>query len=59
MEHLKITEVFIMARFAEAEARNLNLQICRKCNARNALKATRCRKCGYEGLRPKKKELKK
>jgi large subunit ribosomal protein L40e len=48
-----------MARFPEAEARTLNIQICRKCNARNAVKATRCRKCGYEGLRPKKKELKK
>ena len=47
-----------MAKFREAEARKLNVQICRKCNARNALKATRCRKCGYTGLRPKKKELK-
>jgi large subunit ribosomal protein L40e len=59
VERLKIPEVLIMARFPEAEARTLNIQICRKCNARNALKATRCRKCGYEGLRPKKKELKK
>ncbi len=51
-------EVTIMARFPEAEARKLNVKICRKCNARNALRATRCRKCGYTGLRPKKKELK-
>jgi large subunit ribosomal protein L40e len=29
-----------------------------KCNARNALRATRCRKCGYKGLRLKNKEAK-
>jgi large subunit ribosomal protein L40e len=45
-----------MARFAEAEARLLNVKICMKCNARNAPRATRCRKCGYENLRPKSKE---
>ena len=37
-----------MARFPEAEARLLNVKICMKCNARNAIKATRCRKCGYK-----------
>jgi large subunit ribosomal protein L40e len=42
-----------MARFPEAEARMLHRKICMKCNARNAVKATRCRKCGYKGLRSK------
>ncbi|MCC7566212.1 MAG: 50S ribosomal protein L40e [Methanomicrobiaceae archaeon] len=47
-----------MARFAEAEARLLNVKICMKCNARNAVRATRCRKCGYEKLRSKSRERK-
>lgn len=46
-----------MARFPEAEARLLDIKVCRRCNARNPPKATRCRKCGYPSLRPKKKEL--
>jgi large subunit ribosomal protein L40e len=29
------------------------------CNARNAIKATRCRKCKYKGLRIKTREAKK
>jgi len=29
------------------------------CNARNAVRATRCRKCGYGGLRLKTRETKK
>ena len=45
-----------MARFPEAEARLLNVRICMKCNARNALKAVKCRKCAYKGLRLKNKE---
>ncbi len=48
-----------MARFPEAEARNLVKKICMNCNARNAIRATRCRKCGYKGLRVKAKEAKK
>ncbi|MDY6966373.1 MAG: 50S ribosomal protein L40e [Halobacteriota archaeon] len=47
-----------MARFPEAEARILRMKICMKCNARNAIRATRCRKCGYEGLRTKSGERK-
>ena len=45
-----------MARFPEAEARILNKKICMKCDARNAPKASVCRKCGYPKLRPKAKE---
>ena len=48
----------VMARFPEAETRILNLKICMRCNARNPVRATRCRKCGYEGLRMKSKENK-
>ena len=48
-----------MARFPEAEARRLRMKICMHCNARNPLRAVRCRKCGYKGLRMKSKELKK
>lgn len=47
-----------MARFPEAEAKLLNVKICMRCNARNAMRATRCRKCGYQNLRPKNKERK-
>ena len=47
-----------MARFPEAEARLLDVKVCMKCNARNALKAVKCRKCGYKGLRLKNKEAK-
>jgi large subunit ribosomal protein L40e len=47
-----------MARFPEAEARLLHRKICMKCNARNAVRATSCRKCGYKGLRPKNIERK-
>ncbi|MCI0497745.1 MAG: 50S ribosomal protein L40e [Thermoplasmata archaeon] len=42
-----------MARFPEAEERLLNKKICMRCSARNAVRAVRCRKCGYKGLRPK------
>ena len=42
-----------MASFEEAEARTLHKKICMKCNARNPQRAERCRKCGYNGLRPK------
>jgi large subunit ribosomal protein L40e len=45
----------IMA-FDEAIKRVFTKKICMKCNARNAWKATKCRKCGYSNLRPKAKE---
>lgn len=48
-----------MARFPEAEKRLLNKMICMKCYARNAPRATRCRKCGSKELRPKAKEARK
>ena len=47
-----------MARFPEAESRLLNVKICMRCNARNAIRATSCRKCAYKNLRPKNREKK-
>ena len=48
-----------MARFPEAEHRRLHKMICMQCYARNAMRATRCRKCGSKELRPKAKEARK
>lgn len=45
-----------MASFEQAEARIFTKQICMRCNARNAQRAARCRKCGYSRLRPKASE---
>lgn len=42
-----------MARFPEAEARTLRKRICMNCYARNAPKATRCRKCYSKQMRVK------
>ena len=36
-----------------ANKRNINIKICLRCNARNAVRAKRCRKCGYKRLRLK------
>jgi len=48
-----------VARFPEAERRRLHKMICMQCYARNAMRATRCRKCGSTELRPKAKEARK
>lgn len=45
-----------MVRFPEAEARLLHKLICMRCSARNPMRAKRCRRCGYKGLRPKARE---
>ncbi|MHA1166837.1 MAG: 50S ribosomal protein L40e [Candidatus Hodarchaeales archaeon] len=34
----------------------LDVQICRKCYARNPINAKKCRKCRSTRLRPKRKE---
>ena len=47
-----------MAKFIEAEKRLLNKKICMKCNAKNAVRSTRCRKCNYTNLRMKSKDIK-
>ncbi|MHA1557947.1 MAG: 50S ribosomal protein L40e [Candidatus Heimdallarchaeota archaeon] len=41
-----------------ARRKLLYVQVCRKCYARNALRATKCRKCGSKRLRPKNRESK-
>lgn len=38
------------------EDRLLGKLICMRCNARNPQRAERCRKCGYDNLRPKARE---
>lgn len=45
-----------MGKFPEADERLLKKKICMKCNARNSLRATKCRKCGYANLRLKSKD---
>ncbi len=45
-----------MARFEQAEKRMLKKKICMRCNARNSQNAKFCRKCGYTGLRVRRKE---
>jgi len=45
-----------MTKFEAAEKRLFGFNICMRCNAKNPLKASKCRKCGYRGLRPKAKE---
>ena len=42
-----------MVRFPEADKRLFDMKICMRCNARNPIKATKCRKCGYSKLRRK------
>ena len=36
-----------------SHSRNVDIKICLRCNARNAIRAKRCRKCGYPRLRLK------
>jgi len=48
--------MIFMAKFGVAEERIFNVKTCFKCNARNPPNATRCRKCGYKGLRFKAKD---
>ncbi|MCH2439858.1 MAG: 50S ribosomal protein L40e [Candidatus Poseidoniia archaeon] len=45
-----------MARFPEAEARLFSKKICMRCNARNSVRAVRCRKCNSSELRAKARE---
>ena len=42
-----------MGKFPEAEARLLRKKICMGCYARNAMRATRCRRCHCTQLRVK------
>jgi large subunit ribosomal protein L40e len=42
-----------MGRFPIADKALVSVWICRKCKARNAKNAPKCRKCDYTNLRPK------
>ncbi len=46
-----------MGKFPIADAEISNIYICKKCKARNKKGATKCRRCGYSILRPKKKSV--
>lgn len=43
---------------AIAEKALLNYKICRHCGAKNPINATKCRRCHWTLLRPKKTKLK-
>ncbi len=47
-----------MGKFPIADAEIAKIWICKRCKARNAAGAKKCRKCGYGFLRPKNKETK-
>jgi len=44
----------IMGKFPVADAKLKKQLICRKCKTKNKVGATKCRKCHYKFLRPKK-----
>ncbi len=47
-----------MGKFPLADAAIAQIAICKRCKARNRIHAEKCRKCGYDQLRPKNKEIK-
>ncbi|MEM3030735.1 MAG: 50S ribosomal protein L40e [Candidatus Micrarchaeia archaeon] len=46
-----------MGKHALADAVIAQIWICRKCKARNKRGVEKCRRCGYQWLRPKRKEI--
>ena len=47
-----------MGKFAVADAEISKIWICRSCKGRNHAGVKKCRRCGYPGLRAKKKDSK-
>jgi large subunit ribosomal protein L40e len=47
-----------MGRSPLADAELSKIWICKKCKARNRAGSTKCRRCGYPALRPKRKDVK-
>lgn len=46
-----------MGKFPEADAELAKIVICRRCKTRNKATSEKCRKCGSEYLRPKRREI--
>ena len=46
-----------MGKFSEADAEIIKIVICRKCKARNKKGMKKCRKCGCQFMRPKRKDI--
>jgi large subunit ribosomal protein L40e len=46
-----------MGKFPEADAVLMNIVVCKRCKTRNKKNVEKCRKCGSEFLRPKRREL--
>jgi len=46
-----------MGKFPEADLELAKIWICRRCKTRNKAGAEKCRKCGSEYLRPKRREI--
>ena len=46
-----------MGKFPEGDARLAKIMICRKCKSRNSKNVDKCRKCGSQFLRPKRKDI--
>lgn len=46
-----------MGKFPEADARLAEINICRKCKTRNRRTVDKCRKCGSQYMRPKRREI--
>lgn len=46
-----------MGRIPIADEKLAKIWICKRCKARNPAGATKCRKCGYKALRPKRREI--
>ncbi|HUC39142.1 MAG TPA: 50S ribosomal protein L40e [Candidatus Acidoferrum sp.] len=47
-----------MGKFPLADAELSKIMICKRCKGRNKVGATKCRRCGYPYLRPKRKDIK-
>jgi large subunit ribosomal protein L40e len=52
-----MTYRFDASKKALAQQRRLYYKICRRCGARNAVKAVKCRKCKSKNLRWKNREV--
>lgn len=46
-----------MGKFPEADAELAKIAVCRRCKTRNKAASEKCRKCGSEYLRPKRREI--